>query len=231
MGCTGWRAGTRAVPSETETPLSPVSGLQRRSQEPVVSYEKWEGDLEYSACGGQEKRLWDWAFGDGRTHAGTQGRVGLGWLDNCRRRGLDPTVSQIPSDQTDLRLGPDGRGRGGGAGLRGPLTLRCLQEDVESRDIYDRHLTQAEIQGHVSQANSKRDRPGGRCLEAQAEASGCPRGLGQVTLKDLGPTRRPGTRDRVGCLGWAFPHGPGPLVFFSPWGARSCGLGAGESEG
>ncbi|XP_023390059.1 ras GTPase-activating-like protein IQGAP3 [Pteropus vampyrus] len=40
-----------------------------------------------------------------------------------------------------------------GAGLRGPLTLWCLQEDVESRDIYDRHLTQAEIQGHVSQAN------------------------------------------------------------------------------
>lgn len=110
--------------------------------------------------------------------------------------------------------GVAGRGRR----APGPLTLWHLQEDGESRDIYDRHLTQAEIQGHVSHANSKGDRPGGRCLEAQAEGSGCPRGLGQVRLKDLGPTSRPGSRDRVGCPGRGFPTLPGVSCLFQSLG-------------
>lgn len=62
---------------------------------------------------------------------------------------------------------------------QGPLALWHLQEDGESRDIYDRHLTQAEIQGHVSHANGKRDSPVDAAWRPRAEGSGCPRGLGR----------------------------------------------------
>lgn len=42
-----------------------------------------------------------------------------------------------------------------------PLSMQSLQDDGESQDIYDRYLTQAEIQGNVNHVNGEREGPRG----------------------------------------------------------------------
>lgn len=68
---------------------------------------------------------------------------------------------------TRLAFGLEKAPRGGNryrCGVRGlswfsgvPLSVWYLQGDGESQDIYDRYLTQAEIQGHINQVNGKGD--------------------------------------------------------------------------
>lgn len=67
-----------------------------------------------------------------------------------------------------------------------PLSVWYLQGDGESQDVYDRYLTQAEIQGHINQVNGKGDtrRAGGgsQGKPPPCKVWGCLSGLTRPTL-------------------------------------------------
>lgn len=81
-----------------------------------------------------------------------------------------------------------------------PLSVWYLQGDGESQDVYDRYLTQAEIQGHINQVNGKGDtRRAGGALRVSPRLAR----FGDVSQASLGQPflgERSESRQCVPCL-------------------------------